>query len=165
MIYDNCPTFVAHSIEQVQRRAALACTGAYRDTIHAILLKELGWLSLSKRREYYKFCRMYKVLSNISPAYLVSRLPLNRVDTVHALRNNNDIRVLLSRILSYRKLFLPSTNRAWNALDLNIQLSRSLFTFKILMRSLFFPKQKPLFHMVMVELKSTTCILEWGLAP
>ncbi|KAK2154732.1 hypothetical protein LSH36_259g04053 [Paralvinella palmiformis] len=132
MIYDNCPTFVAHSIEQVQRRAALAWTGAYRDTTHAILLKELRWPILSKRREYYDTCQMYKLLNNISPAYLVSHLPLNRVDNVHALRNNNDIRVLLSRTLSYRKLFLPSTIRAWNALDLNIQLSRSLFTFKIL---------------------------------
>ena len=27
MIYDNCPAFISHSIEQVQRRAALACTG------------------------------------------------------------------------------------------------------------------------------------------
>ncbi|KAK2144373.1 hypothetical protein LSH36_763g00017 [Paralvinella palmiformis] len=76
MIYDNCPAFVAHSIEQVQRRAALACTGAYRNTIHAILLKELGWPTLSKRRESHKICQMYKLLSNISPAYLVCRLPL-----------------------------------------------------------------------------------------
>ena len=42
MIYDNRPAFISHSIEQVQRRAALACTGAYRDTSHVSLLKELG---------------------------------------------------------------------------------------------------------------------------
>ena len=47
MIYDNCPAFISHSIEQVQRRAA--CTGTYRDTSHVSLLKELGWPTLSKR--------------------------------------------------------------------------------------------------------------------
>ena len=34
MIYDNCHAFLADSIDQVQRRAAQACTGTYRDTSH-----------------------------------------------------------------------------------------------------------------------------------
>ena len=94
---------------------------------------------------YYKICQMYKLLNNTSPAYLVSHLPLNRVDNAHALSNNNDIRVPLSRTLSHRKSFLPSTIRLWTALDLNIQHSTSLFTFKRLTRTLLFPKPTLLF--------------------
>ena len=87
--------------EQVQRRAALACTGAYRDTSHVSLLKELGWPTLSKRREYYKICQMYKLQNKSSPAYMVGHLPLNRADNVYALKNNNDICVPLFQKLIY----------------------------------------------------------------
>ena len=140
MIYDNCPVFISHSIEQVQRRAALACTGAYRDTSHVSLLKELGWPTLSKRREYYKICRMYKLQNKISPAYMVGHLPLNRTDHVYALRNNNDIRVPLSSTIFFRNSFIPSSIQPWNAVDPSIQHCSSLSTFKRHLRNSNFPK-------------------------
>ena len=145
MIYDNCPAFISHSIEQVQRRAALACTGAYRDTSHVSLLKELGWPTLSKRREYYKICQMYKLQNKISPAYLVGHLPLNRADHAYALRNKNDIRVPLSRTISFRNSFIPSSIRLWNAVDPSIQNCSSLSSFKRHLRNSNFPKANPLF--------------------
>ena len=120
MIYDNCPAFISDSTEQVQRRAALTCTGAYHDTSHVSLLKELGWPTLSKRREYYKICQMYELQNKISPAYMVGHLPLNRADHAYALRNNNDIRVPLSRTISFRNSFISSSIRLWNAVDPSI---------------------------------------------
>ena len=49
-----CRSTQSHTLEQSQRTAALACTWAYRDTSHSILLSELGWPTLAKRREYFK---------------------------------------------------------------------------------------------------------------
>ena len=85
MIYDNCPTFISHSIEQVQRRAALACNGA--------LLKEVGMAYPLKTQRILQ--NLYKLQNQISPAYMVGHLPLNRADHVYVLINNNDIRVPL----------------------------------------------------------------------
>ncbi len=42
MIYDNCPAYVLNKLEKSQRMAALACSGAYRDTSHLSLIGELG---------------------------------------------------------------------------------------------------------------------------
>ena len=128
-VYDNCPAFISHSIEQVQRRAALACTGAYRDT-SCVLAKRVGMAYPSKRRKYYKICQMYKLQNKISPACMVGHLPLNRADHAYALRNNNDIRVPLSRTISFRNSFIPSSIRLWNAVDPSIQNCSSLSSFK-----------------------------------
>ena len=59
MVYDNCPAFISHLLEQSQRTAALVCTGAYKDTSMRQLLREVGWPTLSKRREYYKLRQFY----------------------------------------------------------------------------------------------------------
>ena len=43
IIYDNCSSSSAQSIEKVQRQAAIACTGAYRHTSSTAHLSELNW--------------------------------------------------------------------------------------------------------------------------
>ena len=76
---------------------------------------------------------------------MVGHLPLNRADHVYALRNNNDIRVPLSRTISFRNSFIPSSIRLWNAVDPSIQNCSSLSTFKRHLRNSNFPKANPLF--------------------
>ena len=105
----------------------------------------IPWPTLSKRREYYQICQMYKLQNKISPAYMVGHLPLNRADHVYALRNNNDIRVPLSRTISFRNSFIPSSIRLWNAVDPSIQNCSSLSSFKRHLRNSNFPKANPLF--------------------
>jgi hypothetical protein len=43
IIYDGSPETHTKRLENVQRQAALSCTGAYRHTRHDIFLEELGW--------------------------------------------------------------------------------------------------------------------------
>ena len=121
-VYDNCPAVLSHLIERTQRQAALACTGAYRDTSHVTLLNELGWPTLSKRRDYYKLCQLYKLVNNISPSYLIEYLPIN-VEHDYGLRNNNDIRLPHTRTLSYRNSFFPSAIRLWNGTNMGTRNS------------------------------------------
>ena len=42
IIYNNCTLSMGQSIERIQRRAAILCTGAYRHTEYQTLLRELG---------------------------------------------------------------------------------------------------------------------------
>jgi hypothetical protein len=54
IIYDNINISQSQQLEQIQRRAALICTGAYRHTEHRILLEELGWNTLKERRKQHR---------------------------------------------------------------------------------------------------------------
>ena len=49
VIYDSMSLSLGQSLEKLQRRAAIICTGAYRHTETQTLLQEVGWLSLSSR--------------------------------------------------------------------------------------------------------------------
>jgi hypothetical protein len=145
MVYDNCPAFISHLLEQSQRTAALVCTGAYKDTSMRQLLREVGWPTLSKRREYYKLCQFYKLVNNISPTYLIDALPACSTDYAYQLRNVHDIRVPRTRTLSYKNSFIPSTIKLWNKLDLCFRNSPSLPTFRQAIKKNLFPKPNPLF--------------------
>jgi hypothetical protein len=50
IIYDGSADLHLKRLDNIQRKAALSCTGAYRHTNNDRLLEELGWPSLSKRR-------------------------------------------------------------------------------------------------------------------
>jgi hypothetical protein len=54
VVFDNCTIHESHLIEQVQRRAAVLCTGALRRTAYTNLLNELGWESREDRRKKAK---------------------------------------------------------------------------------------------------------------
>ena len=43
IIYDGSADIHTKRLENVQRQAALTCTGAYKHTRHINLLEELGW--------------------------------------------------------------------------------------------------------------------------
>ena len=95
MVYDNCQAFISPTLEQCQRTAALACTGAYRDTSLSKLLSELGWPTLVKRREYYKLCQLIKLVHTMSPTYMTDSFMVQRADHNHNydLRNEGDLRI------------------------------------------------------------------------
>src|SRR5271165_4271775 len=51
VVFANCTIGDAKLIENVQRRAAVLCTGAIRRTETAKLMAEIGWDSLELRRK------------------------------------------------------------------------------------------------------------------
>ena len=58
-IFDNYTIRAALALENVQRRAALACTGAYKHTSNDRLLLELKWIPLRQRRTNHKLNMLY----------------------------------------------------------------------------------------------------------
>ena len=130
VIYDNCTLSTAHSLDQVQRQAALLCTGGYRHSNYKKLLKELNWEQLSERRKMHKLTIFYKIKRNIYPKYLLKSLPVNNNQNNYNFRNQNVIRPRDSRLKISMSSFFPSTTRLWNNLHINTQNAASLNLFK-----------------------------------
>ena len=133
IIYDNCSSSAAQTIERVQRQAALACTGAYRHTSYNSLLTELNWESLSSRRHIYKLITYYKIIHNIYPPYLSKLLPQPPPATYN-LRRPQPLRPKHNRLTSTYNSYFSSTTRAWNLLPDTTRNAPSINTFKILVR-------------------------------
>ena len=131
VVFDNCTIHESHLIEQVQRRAAVLCTGAFKRTSYVNLLNELGWESLDERRKKAKLTLMFKITKNLTPPYLKELIPPQIQDTTqHRLRNRTHIRIPRSRTSFKQKSFIPATLNLWNNLDPEIKRSRTLATFK-----------------------------------
>ena len=62
IIFDNCTIRAALALENVERRAALACTGAYKHISNDRLLLELNSIPLRQRRTNHKLVMLYKII-------------------------------------------------------------------------------------------------------
>ena len=70
VLYNSMPLSTGRLLENIQRQAAIICSGAYRHTSYEKLLSELGWESLSTRRQNHKLIIFYKIFHHIYPNYL-----------------------------------------------------------------------------------------------
>ena len=131
VIFDNCTIRAALALENVQRWAALACTGAYKHTSNDRLLLELNWIPLRQRRTNHKLVILYKIIHGLAPSYLTAILPRPR-DAGYRLRsfNNMSLPTPSARLSCVRNSFLNSSIKSWNSLDKIIRSSPSYFSFK-----------------------------------
>ena len=106
IIYDNCPVKTSITVERVQRRAAIICTGAYRHTETQRLLQDLGWEAMSQRRHNHKLVQLYKIINKIYPDYLYDLLTPTQ-NTANDLRNIHQFQPRLSRLKSSTNSFFP----------------------------------------------------------
>ena len=100
-------------IESVQYQAALAITGTWKGTSRVKLYKELGFESLSKRRELHRVIQIFKILNNLTPAYLREKpSPLR----IRPLRNDHpsDLRERRTRTERHEHSFFPDAIVLWN---------------------------------------------------
>jgi hypothetical protein len=147
IIYDGSAEKSISRLENIQRQAAIACTGAYKHTNHSILLKELSWPPLSIRRKNHRLNLMYKVQNNLTPAYLSGACPpLTRDRTNYNLRSAMNISTPQLKTTSYQKSFFPQTITDWNHLDPTTRNLPSINAFKEKLKTSSSPKPNPLFH-------------------
>ena len=122
ILYDGCGVANSIKLNKVQYEAAKIVSGATHGTSTTLLLQDLGWESLSSRRERHKLCLFYELHNGNFPTHMSSILP-QVIHSQYETRRSN-----------YRSMkchsFIPSSVRLWNALDLDIQLSSSLASFK-----------------------------------
>ena len=140
VVFDNCTAFESNSLELVQRRAAVLCTGAFRRSSTNLLLNEVGWDTLANRRKHAKLILMFKIINDITPSYLTELIPPQvQSTTPYPLRNRTHFRIPRARTQLKNNSFTHATLRQWNVLDPELRNCRTLTTFKSKIKSRFKP--------------------------
>ena len=113
------------------------------------LQKEIGWLSLSDRRDYQKLVLFFKIHNDTAPDYLkLICPPFTHNETSFNLRNSEDYSVLTRRTEIYSKSFIPSTISLWNKLPSDVRNLTSLINFKTtLKKSIYTVPKVPTFFL------------------
>jgi ribonuclease P/MRP protein subunit RPP40 len=143
-IYDNTTFELKQHMEQIQRKAGLICTGAYKHTEHQTLLRELCWQTLSLRRKNNKLIQYYKIINGLTPEFLRKEIPSTISNlTNYRLRNRHQLREQQTRLSSSFKSYFPSTTRLWNKLPTTTKNLPTLSSFK---RILTKNNRQPLYH-------------------
>ena len=131
VIYDGSAECHLQRLEDVQRQAALTCTGAYKHTKHENLLIELGWPPLSYRRKQQRLNTMFKIQKGLAPPYLSKMCPpLTKDRTPYNLRTGCNITTPQSRTTVFQKSFFPQSIDDWNELDMTTRNAKTVETFK-----------------------------------
>jgi hypothetical protein len=131
IIFDGSHDTHLKRLENVQRQAAITCTGAYRHTKHENLLEELGWQPLSHRSRQHRLNIMFKIQRGTAPTYLKNVCPpLTKERTNYNLRSGMNITLPQSKTTTYQKSYFPKTIRDWNALETSVKEIKTLETFK-----------------------------------
>ena len=123
IIYYGCGVGNDIKLNKVQYDAAKIVSGAMYGTSSEKLLQELGWETLSSRRERHKLCLFYELLHGDFPPHLSSILP-EIVPLDYTLRSS------LCHTNRFYNSFIPSCVRLWNALDPTIKNSLNISSFK-----------------------------------
>ena len=77
-IYDHAFNESFHQrLESIQYNAAIAITGAIRETSSEKIFQELGLETLKSRRWFRKLYLFYEILHSKSPSYLFNLIPEN----------------------------------------------------------------------------------------
>lgn len=140
VIFDNCTAADSNSLELIQRRAALWCTGAFRRSPTTSLLNDLGWDTLANRRSNAKLFLMFKIINGLTPEYLSNLIPPQvQASTTYTLRNRVNFRIPFARTQLMKNSYIPASLRQWNNLDPELRNSRTLPTFKSKIKSKFKP--------------------------
>ena len=132
VVWDGCTMYEKQQLERFQYEAARIVTGLTRSVSIDNLMSEIGWLSLSDRRQFQKLVTMYKIVNGTAPEYLCNLLPpLVTERTIYNLRNAENISIMNRRTEIFAKSFIPSGSLLWNNLPLSIRSETSVNSFKL----------------------------------
>lgn len=123
VVYDSISIYQNNKLENLQRRAAIICSGAHFRTETNKLLGDLGWVHLKDRRNYLKRVYFYKIYVNASPPYLNDVLRnLVRNPKLRETRSSNTGKLYnpKCRKAKFRASFFPSSIADWNNLSVDL---------------------------------------------
>lgn len=129
LIYHNQSACMMDKLESIQYQAALVVSGCWKGTNKVKLVKELGWETLSERREFRRLVLYYKILHNMTPGYMRHHIkPVNETATIR-----------------YKNSFFPFCMEKWESLSAVIKNAVSISRFKNLYKGAYFPLKRSFF--------------------
>ena len=149
VVWDGCSQYEKDSLDKIQNEAARIVTGLTRSVSLINLHKEIGWLSLSDRRDYQKLVLFYKIHNDMAPDFLKALCPpLTHETTDYNLRRSDDYYVMTRRTEIFSKSLIPSAINLWNRLASDTRNITSLNHFKATLRkSIYFAPKVPKFFL------------------
>ena len=169
VVYDSLSLQQSNKIENLQRRAAIICSGAHPRTETNKLLSDLGWMHLKDRRIYLKRTYFYKIFVNASPPYLNADLmDLIRNPKVRDTRRSKEGKLYQPKWkkTKYRASFFLSAIVDWNGLSVDLVRVDSLNKLKKYLNEKFIIDDRVLFYNTIVG-KGTKLLtqIRLGLSP
>ena len=128
VIFHNQRADLMDLIERVQYKAALIVSGCWQGTSRDKLYDELGWESLSDRREVRRLTIFYKIKNGLAPPYLSDHIP--NQNEVSVVLRNRDERSPFVRTDRYENSFFPYTIKKWKDLNEDVKSKHSVLSFK-----------------------------------
>ena len=129
-VWDPHQKFNVKKIEMVQRRAArfVKCKYSRFESVQ-LLLDDLGWPLLSKRRKDARLILFYKIINNLA------NVPYEHIlEDAHSCtrrKHSQKFRQLRCNTNQYGQSFFPDTISAWNQLDHADSKSLDIFKSKL----------------------------------
>ena len=136
VVYNSAEFKYSKRLNAIQRQAALFCTSAYRHTETKTLFRELGWMTLSDRREIHQLTLFFKIINRFTPKYLYNLLPPVQHNVVNT-RQNPHSTPYKCRTEKFKKTYIPSLIIKWSKLAPYIINSTSINSFKRKLRNLY----------------------------
>ena len=127
-----------HLIQKMQNRAARLITNNFDFNTRGIdIVRDLGWLNITQRRDYFTALLVFKSLSGNLPDHILDNFTFKR-----------DIAIRQTRSCDTNVLFVPKINRSsfksalqvngpmlWNNLPIHIRNCNSIHSFKRLLKT------------------------------
>ena len=129
-LFDNCSISDSLKLESCQRTAALICTGSMKITENKLLMRALGWESLSDRRKTSKLTIFFKIVRNATPLYLFRCLPPNDPQAYNLRGGNTSFKPIKCRLVAHKKSFFPDCISIWNKLPNSAINAVNIVSFK-----------------------------------
>jgi hypothetical protein len=122
-------------VQRLQNRAARIITGNFDFFIRGIdLVKQLGWQTVSQRRDYFTCLTVFKSLRGLAPHYMQDlftyRNDIVDPDVVTRSSSRDDLFVPLVTKQVYAQSLQFTGAQLWNSLPVSIRQIQSLDTFK-----------------------------------
>ena len=116
VLYDVCPTNNSKVLDDIERQAALVCTGAFRNSSTDRLLAELGWELLYIRRRCHRLNYFYKIINKLCPTYLQNAFPrqIQGAPRYNFRNSRQNLPLPFSRTNFRKQSFFPQSLIYWN---------------------------------------------------
>ena len=132
MVWDSCTINTKNKLQTIQNRCARRIYNCQPGTSAPPLLKELGWLTLDKKRKLHKCVLMHRLLQGNGPDTLTHNLnQYKSVKTKSTRAQTNDELSLPYHKTDYiSKSFTYETAKLWNLIPLSLRQVKNSKTFK-----------------------------------
>ena len=126
-------------MQKIQNRAARIVKKISRHERITPVLRELHWLPVEQRVKFKVAVLTYKSLNEMAPQYLTELIELYRPS--RHLRSSSSHLLVVNRTNTKsfgNKSFIHTAAEVWNALQIDIKLSKSLDIFKSRLKTTLF---------------------------